>query len=127
MDKRIKFYSQNTNLLVPPKPISSFRHLKEGIQEFHRKYVLVPAEKAANNIVVVCWLHFIKTLKQEHCDTKAYEETFTDEKSVVYSHSNEIPNKFTVDVKKRQDKLPTMNWLPKLHKRPYKARFYCKL
>ena len=37
VDKRIKFYSQNTNLL-PPKPKSSFRHLKQGIQEFHRKY-----------------------------------------------------------------------------------------
>ena len=64
MDKRIKFYSHNTNLL-PPKPKSSFRHLKQGIQEFHRKYVLVPADKATNNIVVVCRLHYINTLKQE--------------------------------------------------------------
>ena len=31
----------------------SFRQLKQGIQEFQRKYVLVPADKAANNIVVV--------------------------------------------------------------------------
>ena len=38
VDKRIMFYSQNTNLL-PPKPKSSFRYLKQGIQEFHRKYV----------------------------------------------------------------------------------------
>ena len=95
VDKRIKFYSQNTNLL-PPKPKSSFRHLKQGIQEFHRKYVLVPADKAANNVVVVCWLHYINTLKQELNGTKAYEETSIDEKSVVYSHSNEIPNKFAV-------------------------------
>ena len=51
MDKRIKFYSQNTNLL-PPEPKSSFRQLKQGIQEFHRKYVLDPADKAANNSVV---------------------------------------------------------------------------
>ena len=36
VDKRIKFYSQNTNLL-PPKPTSSFRHLKQDIQENHRK------------------------------------------------------------------------------------------
>ena len=64
MDKQIKFYSQNTNLF-PPKPKSSFRHLKQGIQEFHRKYVLVPADKAANNIVVVFRLHYINTLKQE--------------------------------------------------------------
>ena len=55
VDKRMKFYSQNTNLL-PPKPKSSFRHLKQGIQEFHRKYVLVPADKAANNVVVDCRL-----------------------------------------------------------------------
>ena len=82
MDKRIKFYSQNTNLL-PPKPKSSFRHLKQGIQEFHRKYVLVPADKAANNVVVVC--------------------------------------KFSACVNEGQDKIPTMYWLPKLHKRPYKG------
>ena len=53
MDQRIKFYSQNTNLL-PPKPKSTFRHLKQGIEDFHRKYVLVPADKAANNVDVVC-------------------------------------------------------------------------
>ena len=50
--KRISFYSQNTNLL-PPKPKTSLRHLKLGIQDFHKKYVLAPADKAANNVVVV--------------------------------------------------------------------------
>ena len=47
------------------------------------KYVLVPADKAANNVVVVCRLHYITTLKQELNGTKAYEETSIDEKSVV--------------------------------------------
>ena len=122
VDKRIKFYSRNKNRL-PPKPKSSFRHLKQGIQEFHRKYVLVLANNAANNVVVVCRLHYINTLKHELNGTNAYEETAIDEKSIVYSHSNEILNKFAVDVKERQDRLPTMYWLPKLHKRPYKARF----
>ena len=85
--------------------------------------ILVPADKAANNVVVVCRLHFINTLKQELNGTKAYEETSINEKSVVYSHTNEIPNKFAVDVKERQDRLPTMYWLPKLYKRAYKSRF----
>ena len=84
---------------------------------------MLPADKAANKVVVVCRLHYISTLKQELNGTKAYEETSMYEKSVVYSHSNEMPNKFAVDVKERQDRLPTMYWLPKLHKRPYKARF----
>ena len=81
---------------------------------------MVPADKAANNVVVVYRFHCINTLKQELNGTKAYEETSIDEKSVVYSHSNKIPN---VDVKERQDRLPTVHWLPKLHKTPYKARF----
>ena len=78
---------------------------------------MVPADKASNNVVVVCRLHYINTLKQELNGTKAYEETSIDEKYVVHSHSNEIPNKFAVYLKERQDRLP------KLHKRPYKARF----
>ena len=110
MDKRIKFYSQNTNLL-PLKPKSSFRHLKQGIQEFHRKYVLVPADKAANNVVVVCRLHYVNTLKQELDGTRAYLETDTDEVSVVNAHLNDLPVKFSVCVNEGQDKLPTMYWL----------------
>ena len=71
VDKRIRFYSLNTNIL-PPKPKSSFRHLKQGIQEFHRKYVLVPADKAANNrcCCLLFLLHYINTLKQELNGTK---------------------------------------------------------
>ena len=61
------------------------------------------ADKAANNVVVVCRLHHINTLKQKLNGTKAYEETSIDEKSVVYSHSNEIPKTIAVDVKERQE------------------------
>ena len=60
--------------------------MKQGIQEFHRKYVLVPADKAANNVVVVCRLHYVNTLKQELDGTRAYLETYTDEVSVVNAH-----------------------------------------
>ena len=51
IDERVLFYSNNLDLL-PPKPKLSFRYLKQGIQELHGKYVLAPADKAANNVVV---------------------------------------------------------------------------
>ena len=38
-------------------------------------------------------------------------------------HCNHLALKFSVCIKERQDRLPTMYWLPKLHKTPYKARF----
>ena len=52
IDGRISFYCNNLDLL-PPKPKFNFRHLKKGIKEFHRRFVLDPADKAANNVVVV--------------------------------------------------------------------------
>ena len=83
---------------------------------------MVPADEAANNVVV--WrLHYINTLKQELSGTKAYKETSEEEKSVVNGHCNHLAPKFSVCVKERQNRLPTMYWVPKPHKRPYKARF----
>ena len=38
-------------------------------------------------------------------------------------HCIHLALKFSVCVKGCQDRLPTMYWLPKLHKRPYEARF----
>ena len=52
IDRRISFYSHNTNML-PRKHKISYRYLTSGIEEFHSKIVLVPADKAANKVVVV--------------------------------------------------------------------------
>ena len=51
IDSRISFYCNNLDL--PPKPKFKFSNLKKSIHEFHRKFVLVPSDKNANNIVVV--------------------------------------------------------------------------
>ena len=87
------------------------------------KYVLAPADKAADNVVVVWRLHYINTLIQELSSTKTYERIFTDERSIVSNHSIDITAKFAVSIKEKQDRLPALYWLPKLHIRPYKARF----
>ena len=73
--------------------------MKQGIKDFIESLFLVPAYKAAINVVIVFRLHYINTLKQEFNGTKAYEETSTDEKTVVNSHLNELPIKFSVGVK----------------------------
>ena len=92
----------------PPK--SSFRYLKQSIQIFRGKYVLVPADKAANNVVVVCRFHYNNTLQQELNSTNAY----TVGKTVVNSHLNEMPLQFSVGVNTFYDLLVT---------RPDKSRF----
>ena len=64
--------------------------------------------KPQTNVVVVCRLHYVNTLKQELDGTRAYLETDTDEVSVVNAHLNDLPVKFSVCVNEDQDKLPTM-------------------
>ena len=113
------FYSNHIDLL-PPKSKLSFRYLKQGIQEFHRKSVLAPADKAAYNIVVVWRLNYINTLIQELGSTKTYERISTDERPIFNTHSIDITGKFVVGIKEK-------HWLPKLHKRPYKARFIANI
>ena len=68
-------------------------------------------------------LYYINTLiRYENLVVTKHERISTDE-SIVNIHSIDITAKFAVGIKESQDKLPTLYWLPKLHKRPYKARF----
>ena len=74
------------------------------------KYVLAPADKAANNVVVVWRLYYINTLIQELDSTKTYERISTDERSIVNTHSIDITAKFAVSIKEKRDRLPTLYW-----------------
>ena len=38
--------------------LKSKQHLK-SLEEFHSKYVLVPADKAAQNVIVVCKKYYL--------------------------------------------------------------------
>ena len=42
---------------------------------------------------------------------------------IVDGHGCHTALHFDVKAKENQDKVPTLYWLPKLHKKPYKARF----
>ena len=46
-----------------------------------------------------------------------------DETSIVDRHRCHMAAKFVLFVDEDHSKLPTLYWLPKLHKRPYKSRF----
>ena len=51
------------------------------------KYVLVPADKAANNVVVVSLLYYADTFKHELSDTNANKlQASLFERIVVYAH-----------------------------------------
>ena len=79
-------------------------------------YVLVTADKTANNSVVVRRLCYINTLKRGLVDTNAYKlQPFLSESVVVDGHGYHTVLHFGVKAKENQDKVPTLYRLPKLH------------
>ena len=59
----------------------------------------------------------------EHIDTNTYKlRAFLREKTFVDGHGCHTSLNFGVNAKENQDNVPTLNWLPKLHKNPIKAR-----
>ena len=69
-------------------------------------------------------MYYIDTLKRELVDTYAYKlQPSLSEKVIVDWHGCHTALHFGVKAKENQDKVPTLYWLPKLHKKPYKARF----
>ena len=96
--------------------------MEQGVQEFHGKYVLAPAGRAASDIVIVWRLCYINTLVQELGGAGAYGRISAGGGSVVDARSVDVAAEFAVSIKEKQGGLPTLYWLPRLHKRPYKAR-----
>ena len=100
MDSRVNFYSCNSNLL------------------------LVPADKAANNIIVIGHIHYLNVLQNELNGTNAYSKSLTSEQDLVKHHVTQISN-FKLKINEKGLNLPTIYWIHKLHKNILLSSFYC--
>ena len=66
-------------------------------------------------------MHYINTLTCELADTNAYKlQPSLSERVIVDGHGCHTALHFGVNAKENQDKVPTLYWLPKLHKNPIK-------
>ena len=91
-------------------------------------YVLVPAEKAANNVIVVCKKYYIDTLVKElginnlNSNNPTYIPIDDSFETIVKSHNQFITSE-GLEMSQEDPNLPYMYLTPKLHKSPYKHRF----
>ena len=91
------------------------------LQNVHEKYVLVPVDKAANNIGIVCKKYFLEVLKNETA-TDTYEPEDSTVEDII-EHIREESQKTGIPVEKTFKDLPQIYATIKMHKNPKKFRF----
>ena len=102
--------------------------VKECLKEFQEKYVFVLADKAANNITVVCKRYYLELIREELSVWPG--ATSSDTCIPETMDSKEISGNYISYMKSLgfkgdnlSEKFPNFYWTPKLHKTPHKHRF----
>ena len=94
---------------------------------FHEHFVLVPADKAGSNVIVVCKKYYLDVILKELTSNPdlptAYVMENTRNVQIVNKRLEDIVGKMRIPVKENMEQLPSFYWLPKLHKTPYGSRF----
>ena len=124
LKRRIYMVSRSVNT----KPISIFDDevVSRHLADLHDRFVIVPADKASNNVVFICKTYYYSCLQKELIDnndvnTSTYQRTnFTKEESLINHRS--VLSSFGINTLGDAD-LPSLYWNQKLHKDPYKHRF----
>ena len=103
-------------------------NVKNCLSELHDKYVIVPVDKASNNVAFICKQFYAKVLMNELGLMDQESSTYTHVTNetidnIINRHSVELKNKFNITVSKDMCSLPDIYWMPKLHKNPVKFRF----
>lgn len=97
------------------------------LTSLQNKYVIVPADKAPNNVVFVCKNYYIDCLiKELGIYDNSVNNTYTPvnfTKSEIINNQSSVLSSFGIKISKEDRDLPSMYWLPKLHKSPYKQRY----
>ena len=79
IEERISKLKQNFK--QPTGKVLQNVDVKACLSDLHNKYAFVPADKAANNIIIICKSYYIETLIKElgldNCSTPTGNSTYT--------------------------------------------------
>jgi hypothetical protein len=98
--------------------------MQKYLRFLHKHLVLVPVDKASNNVAFVCRRKYVEALQTELSSTgeasgDAYVSAVESVTDIVGRHKRELSKCHLFD----SDKLAYLYWLPKMHKRPVSQRF----
>ena len=113
--KKLNRFRYSTKKAILNKPL-----IKNYLQELHNRYVLVPTDKASNNIAIICKYYYIKLLLTEIglCDKKqqsAYALISDSSQTIIAQHLEKM-EEVNIGIDEKQQQLPILLWIQKCTK-----------
>jgi hypothetical protein len=111
-----------------PKSVLKYQEAVKCFCSLHNTYIIVPADKASNNIVFVCKSYYFECLIKElginnnTSSNATYEPTSLD-KDEILANDRSFMTSLNISSGKESKDLPYLYWIPKLHKTPCKERY----
>ena len=99
--------------------------VKDTLHKLQTNYVLVSADRAANNVIIVCKKYYIDTPVKElgmnnvNISNITYIPIDDSFETIIKSH-NQFITSVGLEMSEEDQNLPYLYWTPKLHKSPYK-------
>ena len=128
--KRVEEKISDLKKRIKPKPTSPT--LKDPdvvtyLDQLHEKFVLVPIDKAANNVAIVCKKFYVEVILREigasgQSTNKTYASADRSAEEII-SESKDYAKKLGLNIDDKDLELPSMYWMPKMHKSPSGSRF----
>ena len=113
--------------ICKPDSIFDDEIVSRQLADLHDRFVIVPADKASNNVVFICKTYYYSCLQKElidnnDVDSSTYQRTDFTKEEILVNHRSVLTS-FGVNTQDANVDLPSLYWIPKLHKDPYKQRF----
>ena len=111
-----------------PKSVIKDQGAVKCLPSLHDKYVIVPADKASNNIVFVCKSYYYECLIKElginnnTSGNTTYKPTSFDKDKILANHRSFMTS-LSIPSGKECEDLFYLHWIPMLHKTPYKEKY----
>ena len=127
VDEKIKDLKKNTKFTTV-KQVLKDPNVTTYLKELQSKYVMSPIDKAANNTAFICKKYYVDVILKElgiaSIPSNTYKIINKPVSDILDEQKNVLKNVFNIKNKDEEDNcLPTIYWLPKMHKNPSGARF----
>ena len=122
-----RIYMVNRSVNTKPNSIFDDEIVSRQLADLHDRFVIVPADKASNNVVFICKTYYYSCLQKEFIDkndvdSSTYQRTNFTKEEILVNHRSVLTS-FGVNTQDENVDLPSLYWIPKLHKDPYKQRY----